>query len=142
LSWTHGGRCQLAGLENYQSGNPPRRDIPTAVEQLNGRAEALYICVDPLVNATGCGSMGWRWPRGCDHAQFRDNLEGGLRFLWTRHLRLFRRAAEYVDKILHGAKPGDLPVEQPIKIELVIKSQDGQGARPRHSASILARADE
>ena len=55
---------------------------------------------------------------------------------------LFRRAAEYVDKILRGAKPADIPVEQPTKFDLVINLEHRQGARPEVPPTLLARADE
>ena len=55
---------------------------------------------------------------------------------------LFRRSASYVDRILRGEKPGELPVEAPTRFELSINLQDRQGARPRSTASLLARADE
>ena len=55
---------------------------------------------------------------------------------------LHGRAADYVDKILHGVKPGDIPVEQPTKFEFVINLKTAEGARPRRAAYIFALADE
>jgi ABC-type uncharacterized transport system substrate-binding protein len=65
---------------------------------------------------------------------------GGLMTYSTSYPHLYYRAAGVVDKILKGARPGDLPVEQPIKVELVIKTINAMGFTL--SPALLARADE
>ena len=87
---------------------------------MKGRAEALYVCADPLVNANliriNTLAQGARLPTM--HG-FREFVEaGGLMSYGANYPDLFRRAGDYVDKILRGAKPAELPVEQPTKFDL------------------------
>jgi putative ABC transport system substrate-binding protein len=119
-------------------------DIGPAFEALKGRAEALYVCPDGLVNANririNTSVLTARLPTM--HG-YRDYVEaGGLMSYGANYPDLFRRSAEYVDKILRGAKPGDIPVEQPTKFDLIINLTTAKALGLTIPQSVLARADE
>ena len=74
---------------------------------------------------------------------FREHVEdGGLMSYGTDVPASFRRAADFVDRILRGAKPGDLPLELPTKFEFVINLRSAQAIGLDIPPSLLARADE
>jgi len=119
-------------------------DIVPAFESLEDRADALYVTADALLNANRIRintlALGARLPTM--HA-FRESVEaGGLMSYGPNLASMFRRAAEYVDKILRGAKPGDLPVEQPTKFDLVINLTTAKALGLTVPPTLLARADE
>jgi putative ABC transport system substrate-binding protein len=132
------------GLEVHTLEIRQAQDITPAFEALKGRADALYVCIDALVNANrihiNTSALGARLPTM--HGS-RDYVEaGGLISHGPNTPNQFRRAADYVDKILHGAKPGDIPVEQPTKFDLVINLTTAKALGITMPPSLLARADE
>jgi putative ABC transport system substrate-binding protein len=119
-------------------------DIASAIEMLKDRAEALYVPADPLVNSNRTRinvlALGARLPTMFG---FREYVEaGGLMSYGPSIPDLFRRAGDYVDKILRGAKPADLPVEQPTKFDLVINLTTAKALGVDVPATLLGRADE
>ena len=120
-------------------------DIDKAFSEITGaRADALIVLVSGML-------LGER-SRVVDFAArnrlpvvytFRELVDaGGLMSYGTSLADLFRRAASYVDKILKGAKPADLPVEQPVKLELVINLKTAQALGLTLPPTLLARADQ
>jgi len=117
---------------------------PPAFEALKDRADALFVCTDPLVNTNRTRivtlALGARLPT---MYQLRDHVEvGGLMSYGPNLPDQWRRAADYVNKILRGAKPGDLPVEQPTKFDLVINLTTAKTLGLTIPESFLLRADE
>src|SRR5258708_22905779 len=97
-------------------------DIARAFETLGDRADAIYIVIDAMlftkrasINALALNA---RLPTMSGNRE--SITAGGLISYGPNFRELFRRAADYIDKILRGAKPADIPVEQPAKFDLVI----------------------
>ena len=119
-------------------------EITPAVEALKSRADALYIVPDPLADThrvrINTLALGTRLPT---ISGVREQVEaGGLMSYGPNFPDLFRRAADFVDKILRGAKPADIPVEQPTKFDLVINLTTAKALGLAVPDSLLARADE
>jgi putative ABC transport system substrate-binding protein len=121
-----------------------QEDIASAFQALKGRADALYVVLDPLISSQlvriSTLALGARLPT---LLPFRAFVEaGGLISYAPDQTDLFRRAGDYVDKILRGAKPADLPVEQPTKFEFVVNLKTAKTLGIDVPPTLLARADE
>lgn len=118
-------------------------DIATTLEALQSRADALYVATDPLVftNRVQLNALakGMRLPTIYGSREYVE--AGGLMSYGPNYADLFRRAAEYVDKILRGTKPGDIPVEQPTKFDLVFNLVTAKALGLAIPQTLLARAD-
>ena len=119
-------------------------DISRAFKTLKGQAEALYVTADALANSNrmriNALALAARLPtmygtRGMVEA-------GGLMSYGANYSALFRRAGYYADKILRGAKPAELPVEQPTKFDLVVDLITAEALGLTVPPTLLARADE
>jgi putative tryptophan/tyrosine transport system substrate-binding protein len=119
-------------------------DIAPALETLKNGADALYVCTDALAvtNRLRIGTLTLAARLPMISGQREDVEVGGLMSYGPDFPDLFRRAAGYVDKILKGAKPGDLPVEQPTKFELVINLKTAKALGLTVSQLLLAQADQ
>ena len=119
-------------------------DIGRAFESLKGRADALYVVIDSLVtthaNRINTLALGARLPTM--HGARELVAAGGLVSYAANYEDLFRRGAEYIDKILRGTKPADIPVEQPTKFDLVINLTTAKVLGLTISEAFLQRADE
>jgi putative tryptophan/tyrosine transport system substrate-binding protein len=140
------GEAQAAahtlGLEVVSAEIRRAEDIAPAFETLKGRADALYVFGDPLMATNRIRiitlAQGARLP-----TIYREFVEaGGLMSYGANIPDQFRRAANYVDKILRGAKPSDLPVEQPIKFDFIINLTTAKVLGLEIPPTLLTRADE
>jgi len=119
-------------------------DIAPAFEMLKGRADALYVVIDSLVtthaNRINTLALGARLPTM--HGARELVVAGGLMSYAASYEELYRRGAEYIDKILRGTKPADIPVEQPTKFDLVINLTTAKALGLIVPDKLLALADE
>ncbi len=140
----HSGGPNL-GLEIDTAELRRAEDISPAFDAFKGKVQALYVCPDALVNANivriNTLALGAHLPT--IYPTRSPFIEvGGLMAYGPNNTDLFRRAGDYVDKILRGAKPGDIPVEQPTKFELVINLTTAKALGLSVPPALQARADE
>jgi putative ABC transport system substrate-binding protein len=118
-------------------------DITSAFEALKSRADAFYVCADALLLAHRIRinnfALGARLPTMHDYREYVE--AGGLMSYGPTVPDLFQRAADYVDKILRGAKPSDIPVEQPTRFDLLINLTTAKVLGLTIPESFLLRAD-
>lgn len=132
------------GIETSRLEIRNAEDIAAVMAQVKGSADALYVCVDPLVIANRAQINTRAFAAGLPTMHsYPDNLEGGgLIAFGPDLLDLYRRAAGMVDKILRGAKPADIPVEQPTKFGLTINLKIAKALGLDIPPALLARADD
>jgi putative tryptophan/tyrosine transport system substrate-binding protein len=132
------------GLEVVPAEIRRAEDIAPAFDALKGRADALYVFGDPLMATNRIRintlAQGARLPTIYSQREFVE--AGGLMSYGPNFPDLHRRAAEYVDKILRGAKPADIPVEQPTKFDFVVNLTTAKALGLEIPPTLLARADE
>jgi putative tryptophan/tyrosine transport system substrate-binding protein len=136
--------ARALGLENTAVEIRRADDIAPGFDSIKDRADALYICTDPLVITNRARihtlAMGARLPTIYNSREYVET--GGLMSYGPNWPDRWRRAADIVDKILRGAKPADIPVEQPTKFDLVINLTTAKVLGLAVPPSLLAIADE
>ena len=119
-------------------------DFAPAIEALKGQAGALYFATDPLTFTNRIRintlALGAQLPTVYGSREYVES--GGLMSYGANFADLFRRAGNYVDKILRGSKPADIPIEQPTKFDLVVNLTTARTLGLKIGEAFLLRADE
>ncbi len=142
---------EIQGAAKVFKVTPQRQEVagPDEIEHafaslVEGRAQGLIVLPHAVTNARRSQiaslAVKHRLPGMYPDGQYVE--AGGLMSYAANFSELHRRAAMYVDRILKGAKPGDLPIEQPTKFELVINLKTAKGLRLAIPPSLLVRADK
>jgi putative ABC transport system substrate-binding protein len=136
--------AHTVGLEAVTSEIRRPEDFVPAFDVFKDRVEALYVCNDPLAATNrvliSTSALDARLPTIFGGREYIE--VGGLMSYSASFPDLFRRAADFVDKILRGAKPADLPVQQPTQFELVINLKTAKALGLTVPPMLLARANE
>jgi putative ABC transport system substrate-binding protein len=136
--------ARTLGLDVVKAEIQHAEDVARTFASLKGRVEALYVAASPLMNANRLRINTWALAARLPTIfGTRENVEvGGLMSYGPNILDLFRRSADIVDKVLRGTKPGDIPIEQPTKFDLVLNLITAQALGLDIPPTLLARADE
>src|SRR5215469_16038785 len=136
--------ARTLGLESAVLEIRRAEDIGPAFDGAKGRADALYVVSDALVTSNLVPitklALDAGLPAISTSREFA--VSGGLIAYGPSYPALFQRAADVVDKILRGAKPADIPVQQPTKFDLVINLKSGKALGLTMRQTLLATADE
>ena len=139
LATAHGLGLEVTPIEIRQAD-----EIAPAIEALRDRVDALYVASDPLIFSRriqiNALAQGERLPTIYGNREYVD--AGALMSYGPNWADLFRHAAGQVDKILRGAKPADIPVEQPTKFDLIVNMKTAKALGLDVPPTLLARADE
>jgi putative tryptophan/tyrosine transport system substrate-binding protein len=137
--------AKTLGLQLRYLGVEDPKDLDTAFRNaVSWRAHAIVVLQSPVFGSRRKAlaelAVKNRLPAIYPHSDYMD--AGGLMFYGPNASDLFRRAATYVDKILKGAKPADLPIEQPTKFELVVNLKTAKALGLTIPPSVLSQADQ
>jgi putative ABC transport system substrate-binding protein len=135
--------AQMLGIDVVKLEIRRGEDIVPAFDSLKGDADALYVVTDALVNTNRVRintlALGARLPTMFGEEGYVES--GGLMSYGPNFPDLYRRTGDYVDKILRGAKPADIPVEQPTKFDLVVNLTTAKTLGLKIPEAFLLRAD-
>jgi putative tryptophan/tyrosine transport system substrate-binding protein len=132
------------GIEVTRLEITKKDDIAPGLEAFKGRVDGLYVCTDPLLTTyrTLISTFAVNEKLPTIYAFREYVLAGGLMSYGPNFPDLFRRAGDYVDKILRGAKPADIPIEQPVKFDLIINLKTAKALGLTIPETFMMRANE
>ncbi|MDB5583644.1 MAG: hypothetical protein JWR80_8820 [Bradyrhizobium sp.] len=139
-----GTAARSLGLESVAVEFRRTEDIASVLAGIRGRAEALFVCGDPLANTNrtqiNAAALSAMIPTMYASREYVE--AGGFISYGASFSDLYRRSGDYVDKILRGTKPGDLPIQQPVRFDFVINQKTAKALGLTVPPTLLARADE
>ena len=137
--------AEIRGVQSQLLDVRKSSDIPPAFDTASREhTDGVLVTIDALTQANGklIGELALKYRIPTIYASKEFIEAGGLIAYGPNYPDLYRRAASYIDKIFKGEKPGDLPIEQPVKFELIINLKTAKAIGLEISPTLLVRADE